>query len=312
VNAAGGINSPTFPLSRFQIFWTDREESALLSKLLKKVKGHEMDLGVSLAEVDKLAGTVLGTLKSIVYGVNDLRRLNFAAFARRFSASPPRKDAVDKMKLLDISGRYLEMRYAWEPTIQDCFEAAKAFEAISNGPRQLYNRAAKHKEYQLSWNTNYLVGVPQVVEVRRSYLFELYEEMGFARQLGLMNPATILWERIPFSFVLDWFMPIGTYLNLIGQIPFMKGRFLRTSSIRTSTAGTGFPLGSGREQSGISPDCDFELFNLERSVLGSPPSVPFPAFRVHGAVQGKRILNAIALAHQLIFNDGSRTTYHYN
>ena len=299
-----GTITPTFPTSQFSQLWTAREELALLSKLLAKVKNHEANLGVSLAEVDKLAGTVFGTMKSIVYGLNDLRQLKFAQFARRFGTKPIHKNSAERLKLLDVSGRFLEMRYAWEPTIQDCYAAAKAFEEISNGPRQLYNRATKRRSRKVDFNTNYCKA-HQVVEAKRTYLFEMYEEMSFARQLGLMNPATIVWERMPFSFVIDWFIPIGTYLDLIGQVPFMQGRWCRTSSYRRTTSGS-FPFDPAVagapptfKAASPNPDAEFTTFNLERTISFEPPKVPTPNFRVQGAVHGKRIGNAIALAHQL-------------
>jgi hypothetical protein len=294
-----GSVSTTFPASKFNLVWTAREESKLLAKMIQKVKGHSYNLGVSLAEVDKLAGTVLGTVQNLVYGVGDLSRLRFDRFARRFGARPPRKDRVEKLRLLDISGRFLEMRYAWEPAIGDVFEAAKAFEALSNGPRQLYFRTAGRQSRPTTYNTNYCT-VNQTVAVKRSYLFEMYEEMGAARQMGLSNPASILWERLPWSFVIDWFIPIGNYLELIGQVPFMKGRWCRTSSIRWTSSGSyqAEPF-SGWDPLPPSPNCDWEVFNLERSISSSPPSVPFPNFRVNGSVAGKRIGNALALAHQV-------------
>jgi hypothetical protein len=32
-------------------------------------------------------------------------------------------------------------------------------------------------------------------------------------QLGLTSPISLGWELIPFSFVIDWFLPIGAALN---------------------------------------------------------------------------------------------------
>ena len=34
-----------------------------------------------------------------------------------------------------------------------------------------------------------------------------------AEKLGLTNPASIAWEVVPFSFVVDWFIPISSYLQ---------------------------------------------------------------------------------------------------
>jgi hypothetical protein len=36
-----------------------------------------------------------------------------------------------------------------------------------------------------------------------------------ATKLGLVNPAAVAWELVPFSFIVDWFIPIGTYINSI-------------------------------------------------------------------------------------------------
>jgi hypothetical protein len=32
-------------------------------------------------------------------------------------------------------------------------------------------------------------------------------------QTGFTNPANVIWELVPFSFVVDWFIRIGDYLN---------------------------------------------------------------------------------------------------
>jgi len=34
-----------------------------------------------------------------------------------------------------------------------------------------------------------------------------------ASQLGFVNPAAILWDAVPFSFVVDWFIPVGRFLK---------------------------------------------------------------------------------------------------
>ncbi len=295
----GSEASSAFPTAQFELIFDARQELALLSKLLTKVKGHSLNLGVALAEVDKLANTIASTIHDLSKGVVYLSRGRYDQFARLFGAAPPDRKSHRRLQIADVGGRFLEMRYAWEPAIADAFEAAKAFEEISNGPR--VSRTYKGRRVQSSTVlvTNYC-DVPQKIEARRSYTYEMYEEMSVARQLGLANPASILWERCPWSFVVDWFIPIGTYLELIGQIPFMKGRWLRTDSIKWNASGKfpGRPFG-GLEPFGIKPDCEMEIFNLQRVPLEGPPSVPHPTFRVAGAVQGKRLQNAVALAQQI-------------
>lgn len=299
--AFGYAASAAFPIGSFNLIFTEREELELLSKLLAKVKGHSFNMGVALAEVDKLAGTVLGTLKDIGKGAQYLARGRFDQFARLFGVGPPSRKARRRLQATDVSGRFLEMRYAWEPALNDVYEASKAFEQISNGPRTTRTHKGQRVVLNKTYWTNYCK-VPQVITAKRSYIFEMYEEMSVARQMGLGNPASILWERIPYSFVVDWFIPIGTYLELIGQIPFMTGRWLRTDSIKYESSGT---FQADKSVGGWGPhtplvDGAWEVFNLRRTVLSGPPDVPRPTLVVHGAVHGKRIANAIALTHQLL------------
>lgn len=310
VICASGTISRTFPQAEFDTYWTSKEELALLAKLRTKVNGHSYNMGVSLAEVDKLAGTVKGTLSTLCFGVADLLTGNFRKFARRFGTSPPSLRKSRRLLTTDVSGRFLEMRYAWEPAIQDAYEAAKAFEALSNGPRQQTFRSARRKVVQLHYTTNYSGGVEMRI-YSRQYIFEMYEEMTAFRQMGLGNPLSILWERIPWSFVVDWFIPVGTYLELIGQVPFMKGRWCRTDKVLYTLSGEidksdqhgGFDILPGNP----TPNMYGRRLNLQRIISFTPPSVPRPTLNVFGAVQGRRVGNAVALAHQVFAKAASIT-----
>lgn len=283
--------------------WSVRDEYALLAKLLAKVKSHSYNVGVSLAEVDKFSSGVVSTLNNLGRGVLDLSRGDFTSFARRFGASPPSSTVVRrKLNTLDVSGRFLEMRYAWTPAIQDVFSAAEAFEALSNGPRQQVFKVSRKRKSSV-FNTGLGFGRIEGTEVvKRTYTYEAYEELGAFRQMGLGNPASILWERIPYSFVVDWFIPIGTYLELIGQIPFLKGRFLRTDSIRLDYDGPLVKNADGKwggwKFIKPIPSINSRHFTLQRTTPSSL-SVPKPTLKVEGSVQGKRVQNAIALTHQV-------------
>lgn len=309
------VTSAAFPTGFFNTYWDVQKEYKIQAKMLKKVKGHSYNMGVALAEVDKLAGTIAGTIKNLALGVADLSRLRFDRFARRFGTSPPSAKKVQKLRTLDISGRFLEMRYAWQPAIADAYEAAKAFEALSNGPRQQVFRAMDFISVPYSLPGNYRKDKTDIL-FRRRYTYEMYEEMEAYRQMGLANPLSILWERLPWSFVLDWFIPIGNYLELIGQIPYMKGRWMRTDTIEVKTRLLAELDGWITPYHSIAapiPAVSMTAFFLQRTVSFVPPQVPNPKLQVVGAVQGKRLQNALALAHQVFFKaeNNSVVNYHY-
>lgn len=41
-------------------------------------------------------------------------------------------------------------------------------------------------------------------------------------QLGLINPLSVAWELVPFSFVVDWFLPIGKYISSLSDFAGVK------------------------------------------------------------------------------------------
>jgi hypothetical protein len=294
---------PVFPDGLYDQLWGTEDTYKLLAKLLTEVKSSSFNVGVALAEVDKFSTGVISTVKTLGFGAADLASGRFASFARRFGASPPSKGMTRKLQTSDFSGRFLEMRYAWTPAIQDAFSAAKAFEAISNGPRKKQFHVSHRQRQKDSLDSTWTKSIWEL-EAKRSITYEAYEELGFLRQMGLGNPASILWERIPYSFVIDWFLPIGNYLELIGQVPFLKGRFLVTKSYKKTFGGYTEFKTLGGYTCLKAPKYTGNRFYMARAPT-SGLDVPLPSLKVSGAVQGKRLQNALALTHQIFVSAAS-------
>jgi hypothetical protein len=279
--------------------WSSLDELALLAKLIEKVKNHDFHIGVSLAEVDKLSSSVVTSIGRITRGAWELSRGNVAGAFRAWGTTERKtKQALGRgLKVKDISGSFLELSYGWTPTVQDAFSAAKAFEEISKGPRGVTFKVSKRRIWLTSSSPQGIVIQRFRNEIRRGYIYEQSEELSALRSIGLVDPLSILWERIPWSFVIDWFAPIGSYLELIGQVPYLKGRFLRTTASKQTYLGW-LPDPNGFPPYKV-PRYTDETYVLSREVLSSPPYVPFPTVRVAGAIHGRRVWNAIALAHQI-------------
>lgn len=50
--------------------------------------------------------------------------------------------------------------------------------------------------------------------------------VAWASSLGLLNPAVLAWESVPFSFVIDWFLPVGNFLQSLSTplgVKFLSG-----------------------------------------------------------------------------------------
>jgi hypothetical protein len=294
-------NCPSLSLSASEL-------NSLLSKLLGKVKGSDFNLAVNLSQTGQLVDMVSSNLGKLGRSILALKRGDFATAARQLGASPK----PSKLKPSDVAGRWLELQYGWLPTLSDTYDAAKAFEALSAGPSKTRFSTRTVKKQVLTRVTgngdSFRVDLDQ--QYGTSYTFEQYEELSFGRQLGLTDPLSVIWENIPYSFVVDWFVPIGTYLSNLNQIPLLKGRWMVTTSTITKgvryywPTGTNFPYctvhGLNHRYNGVFKYPTGQYFDerVTRAPLGSPPKPPIPDFKLDGAVHGRRFGNALALAYQ--------------
>jgi hypothetical protein len=299
-----GGNTVTATLSRSmspanQVSWSANDELKLQAKLLERVKGHSFNMAVAAAEGHRTVSMVESNLRKFGRAAYALTRGDFATAARQLGARPK----GTRLKTTDISGRWLELQYGWMPALKDTYEAAKAFESLSNGPRNSTTVVSSSRKASSDVQPAGDAGVCEWTNKEfysKRIQYELFEELSAQRQLGLVNPLSVVWERIPYSFVVDWFIPIGTYLDNLNQIPKLQGRFMRTEVRRKtgSKVRIGSPLPSTTEKVFYVPVNDsWESVVVDRA-LSSSLTPPLPRFNFSGAVKGNRVWNAISLAHR--------------
>jgi hypothetical protein len=299
VTATAVVGDPSFPA----VPWTANDDLKLQAKLLEQIKGHSFNLAVDAAQGRQLVNMLSDNLRKIGRAGLALKRGDFATAARQLGAKPK----TTRLDVSDLSGRWLELQYGWKPALSSCYEASKAFEAISNGPRSATVRVGRQIKGVRTITSNIIVQYDAKDTYRKSIQYEMYEEMSAPRQLGLVDPASVAWELMPFSFVADWFIPIGSYLSNLNQIPKLRGRFL-TTVYRKSEHYLGFrtpmPYSPVIETVYYIPKNDRGRSISVVRTVSSSLSVPFPSFKVGRKTvshENGRLQNAIALTQQ-IFN----------
>ena len=279
-------------------FWnvfTPQDELKLQARLVSAVRGHDFNLAVNAAQGIKTVDMVVNNLGKFGRAFLKLRHGDFAGAARQLGAAP----RPSKLKPSDVPGRWLELQYGWLPLIGDTYEAFKAFHKLSSGTRESRVSVSKRikSRYDGSQSSFNWTGWGDEV-TRMTVIYEMSESLGAPRSLGLMDPLSVVWEILPYSFVLDWFVPIGTYLDNLSIIPALRGRFLTTKSYvyRNSTV----PTGQGfNAHLFTGAHGTFMCIKLDRVVSNSlavvgPRFVPFSQ-----AMSPRRIWNALALTAQI-------------
>lgn len=286
------------------------EELKAIQRIINKVKGHSFNAGVSLAEAGEFATMVVDNLSSLARAAVLLRHGRFEAAARQLRVEPRHNTRERMLKVKDIGSRWLELQYGWLPTLSDTYAAAQAFAAITKGQDQ--NRFGSRYTWTTKRSLSSITGWQCCWDEvhTRSLAVRVESEVGLNRQLGLYDPLSIAWEVLPYSFVADWFIPIGTYLSDLNQLGAIHGTWLTTTSAVVKgvyfTREGLLPLCSGHgfhhRYINVIEQPQIEVWNkrFNRSVSTSAPSLPFPRPKLIGAVHGKRVANAIALFYNAL------------
>jgi hypothetical protein len=250
-------------------------------KALAALKDQKINLGVALAEARQTAELVGSAATDIAKQID------------RFRNRHP-KDWVKRSSWRKVPARYLEMSYGWTPLLSD----------VDGACRELAELVNKHRQ------------VPQVTAVGRAHLNDviIVEEGGrdFLRtsrlrvrdsafvslvgkapswvlqeysRLGLANPFSIAWEKVSYSHVLDWFLPVGSWVDTFdatNYLHFTEGS--ETQMVRVSLESSQLDFNR--------PDSTFgnvsytrhrpptyEAVQFARNVLYAWPSASFPSLR---------------------------------
>lgn len=191
-----------------------------LNKITSEMRGHDFNAAVFAAEAAQSVATVKNTSLAVLRALYGTVTGNWREVVQGIAALPGQRSIwAKKLKSGDISGAWLSLKYGWEPLIGDCFEAVKAIERLQSEPRTLKYRAQSSERFVKPWSPSFSNGVLEITDdVTVRFIVEVKEQLSAARSLGVLSPYQILWEKLPWSFVVDWFVPIGTYLDTLSVV----------------------------------------------------------------------------------------------
>lgn len=118
-----------------------------------------------------------------------------------------------------------------------------------------------------------------------------------------LNPFSVAYELVPFSFVFDWILDLGGYMRNLETSLLYRNQFVsgyvsiltkyRSSSVFASSRKTG--AGSSLELVG---QCSYEAATFRRVITESYPSPQFP--KIQADLGSSRLLSAASLLRQAL------------
>lgn len=247
---------------------------------LTQVKGQRVNLGVALLEAQSTANTLGDGFERIAAAYRKLKRRDPKGALKAFTTRNWR----------EIPNRWLEYQYGLKPLFQDLQGAVSELTEQRDASAWWQTFTGRAKEMRDESHLSYIGWLPSTSFVRREYRAQVglsfipnNNMLTTLARLGTLNTAEMLWEKTPFSFVVDWAFPVGDYFHVLDAT--VGWRFLhgyQTTSSRTTSRrvvsssvqtgrvkAVGSDLGQGKAM----------RFMLQRSVLPSVPTPSLPTFK---------------------------------
>lgn len=186
--------------------WTDMDNK-IYKKIVDQMKGSTAAWGANLATWKQSHGMIVGRATQLLRAARYLKagRFKSAAKVLGISKGKPRHKAAD------LAGQWLELSYGWLPLLADIHSSVEVLQEPLP-PLILKAGTSAHDPGETRYNQ---LDYYQWQRWARCgcRITALHPGAYLANKLGLVNPATVLWEVVPFSFVVDWFLPVGRFLE---------------------------------------------------------------------------------------------------
>lgn len=183
------------------------------NKLIGKVKEVQNGWGENLAQRKETFEMILLRIATLTRAARALKRGDIRGFCRELGVTRSRT----RSKAKKASEIWLEYHFGWEPLYKDIYDGCRNLG--ENLPDGLISATAQENDVNLSFKRTgpNLAGECSgsgrcIVKLSGVYYVDspgLY----LLNSLGVINPVSVAWELVPFSFAVDWFIPIGQYLQ---------------------------------------------------------------------------------------------------
>lgn len=227
-------------------------------KALVNCADSKVNIAVMAAEARKTSDYIMGKADSVFRAWRAFRRGRFKDTARILGLTPK-----------TVHKTWLEYKYAVTPLLMDAKGSAEHFAQQTLGGRPpefvAYGKVRKElppyvEKIQLNLfpaSTGANVGHFQTITTNvvmdvTCKIWVSVDNPNFAAlsSLGLTNPALVAWELVPFSFVFDWFVSVGDWLQGLTALHGLTVRKAMVSGVTESRTEALIPARSARIDSG--------------------------------------------------------------
>lgn len=281
--------------------FNSNDQINLVGKLREKMRGTGFNLAVFLGEGHQAVEMITHTALRLARAGLLARKGQFIQAASVLTEGKTLGIKPRKFKA-KTANSWLELQYGWLPLLSDMKAGAEQLAHILHYPKtQRYQ--VRVKKGTTKYSPPYYMDVWDKASktVSRNLIAYITEPESNLTVSGLLDPELVAWELLPFSFVADWIIPIGPYLEARAFARRLTGKFVTTDITRQSCFGI-----KGRDYS-KSPTPNYvwrydnngaykDIVSLTRTV-STNLAVPMPQVKPLTKIASwKHMANALALS----------------
>ena len=196
-------------------------------------------------------GVTLGSYRQSADMIRDRAR-KLANVSEEYHRLFNRSLAIRRGDTQSIASAHLEVIFGWQPLVQDIWAAANTviqgadmtLEPVSGRGRAYYE--ARRQNWP--WEPQDIAFESGTVKVSLSTLVRIENpNLWLAERAGILNPAAVAWDLVPWSFLVNMVTNIGSLVNSVTD-------FVGLSFDNESTTTTWYISGSQRKENAYPRD----------------------------------------------------------
>lgn len=270
-------------------------KNRLATELMVKVGSRKASYGETLAESKKTVNHLAKTTVSLLTALQAARKGDWWAAAKALGIR------IKEVKSgVAPASRWMEYQYGWMPLVNDIYDTT---ELLRKGFREKKHLMANVRVLR---DTDHTDTMSAMEHKQRSfgnstvsYVGKVYYQIDDSTlsrlaQMGLINPLEVAWAIAPFSFMVDWVLPLGPMLEALGArfgVTFVDGYFgTRVNGVYSTGYSRNGPLIRDEHRTRA------EVFTYSRDKL---TAFPVPGFYYKSPFSSTHLTTATAMTRQL-------------
>lgn len=178
----------------------------------RKLMSQRVNISSSIAEYKESVKMFYELAVKLAHAYRNIRK-------GKFSRAWVRKDNLRKVSHIPASILYYNFGVA--PLVSDLFSVVEALRLKLTAPILMRTSASIKKSLNSDFRSGQFSGTLKgTFRQRATIYYDMDPNSYLSESFDFGNPLEWAWELIPFSFVIDWAIPIGSFL---GQIDALTG-----------------------------------------------------------------------------------------